>query len=73
MNLSLELIHNYRMYTGWTENKVLEQISLLKCNYWDALNVFKCLARFPTDDEQIVLKTIGFEMFYELVRKQIIK
>lgn len=69
MNLSKELIHNYRQCTGWTEDEVKEQISFLKCDYWEALNVYKCLARLPTDEEQNVLQIIGWQTFCKFVKK----
>lgn len=55
-----ELIHEWRKVTGWSIEKVREELPKLNCNYRDALKIYMCAGRMPTDNEQVILKECGF-------------
>lgn len=55
-----ELIHEWRKATGWSAEKVKEELPKLMCNYWDALKVYLCAGRMPTSKEQDILNQYSF-------------
>lgn len=55
-----ELIHEWRKATGWSIEKVKEELPKLQCNYWEALKFYMCAGRMPTDKEQVILNEYGF-------------
>lgn len=68
MNISQDLLHEYKVWTGWSEEDVKKTIKSLKCNHYDALNFFKCTTKFPNQEEQNLIKSFGFnEGFRKLI------
>lgn len=56
-----ELISRFEVATGWTAERIKEELSKLKCNYWVALDVFLAIGSLPDGKEQAILNIHGFE------------
>lgn len=60
------LLHNFLSVTGWTKEKVLEQLKYIQCNYWVALDVFKAAGRLPDCNECDFINVAGFDAWFSL-------
>lgn len=61
-----ELIIKFRVITGWSEDKIIEELKSVSCNYWIALDVYKAAARLPNENDCDLIKRFGFDAWYLL-------
>ncbi len=73
MIINEKLMADLRAITGWTVDKINLEFSKLKCNYYDAKDVFLATGRLPNEVDEIVLNNFGFQVWFSLIQRRLLE
>lgn len=65
--MTVELMHEFKVVTGWTEYEIDAAVSKLNCSYSDALHFYKRFARLPNLGEQKIINEFGIKPLFSLI------